>query len=56
MNRRVLENDTPEQRALDEDVMRRYEKTNGIGKEKTADYAAKVKAKLRTMVCKRRPD
>ena len=55
-DRRVLENDPPEQRALDEDVMRRYEKTNGIGKEKTADYAAKVKAKLSTMVRKKRPD
>lgn len=44
-DRRVLENDTPEQRALDEDVVRRYEKANGIGEEKTADYAAKVKAK-----------
>lgn len=45
----MLENDTPEQRARDEDVIEWYEQVHGPSEAETITHAARCRQRLRSL-------
>ncbi len=55
-DRETLENDTPEQRARDEDIEERSRGVHGSGGAETITHAARCRQRLRSMVRVGRPE